>query len=292
MNKPILLSFSDTQALAQLFAKQLEIPHFVVNSHYFPDGECKITLPQVEGNRLIILRSLNQPNAKLTELLFTVETARQMKFEHISLIAPYMCYMRQDTAFTPGEAVSQKIIGRFLANLFDQVITVDAHLHRVDSLEQAIPAKQVCNLTAAESIGKFIFEKVQAPVLIGPDAESEQWVSVAAAPHKLPYYVARKTRQGDQSVRIELPDIDVKNKNVVIVDDVASTCETIIQTALQLTKSGAKSISCTVTHALFPDQVLAKLLDNGIKDVWSSNSIEHKTNAIDIAPLLARAYGA
>ncbi|MCZ4328253.1 ribose-phosphate pyrophosphokinase-like domain-containing protein, partial [Brachybacterium paraconglomeratum] len=86
-----------------------------------------------------LYRSLDQPNEKLVELLLAARTARTLGAPHLTLVAPYLPYMRQDIAFSPGEAVSQRIVGPFLASLVDAVITVDPHLHRVASLRDVVP---------------------------------------------------------------------------------------------------------------------------------------------------------
>ena len=97
----------------------------------------------------MILRTLNNPNEKLVELLLAAQTARTLGASHLTLVAPYLAYMRQDIAFQPGEAVSQRIVGRFLAGLFDAVITVDPHLHRVATLQEAVPVTQAVVLSGA-----------------------------------------------------------------------------------------------------------------------------------------------
>ena len=68
---------------------------------------------------MVILRTLNDPNEKLIELLLTAQTARLSGARHLALIAHYLAYMRQDLAIHPSEAISQRLVGRFLAELFD-----------------------------------------------------------------------------------------------------------------------------------------------------------------------------
>src|SRR5690606_12123678 len=109
--------------------------------HRFPDGELRLRLPATLPAAVVLFRGLHQPNEKLVELLLTARTARGAGARHLTLVAPYLAYMRQDMAFAPGEAVSQRIVGDFLAQLFDAVITVDPHLHRVARLDEAVPVR-------------------------------------------------------------------------------------------------------------------------------------------------------
>ncbi len=104
-----------------------------IERHRFPDGELKLRLPVNAAGRLplrvVLLRSLHQPNEKLVELLLAARTARSLGAQQLTLVAPYLAYMRQDIAFHPGEAVSQQVVGGFLAGLFDAVITVGVIEH-------------------------------------------------------------------------------------------------------------------------------------------------------------------
>ena len=284
----MILGFDDYQAQGEALARELNRPFVLVEVHRFPDGESKVTLPADLPDAVILCRSLNRPNDKLIELLLAAQTARQAGVKHLTLVAPYLCYMRQDIAFHPGEAVSQQIIGQFLAGLFERVITVDPHLHRIERLEQAIPGRDAIALASAGVMGEFLSQQTRQALLLGPDEESEQWVRAIAEPAGLPWAVARKERLGDREVRIQLPELDYQEYEVVLVDDMISTGRTLINVAEQLQSQGARRIHCLVTHALFSDDVSSALQQAGIQNIWSSDSIPHPSNAVFLAKLLAR----
>ena len=290
----MLLGFDDYDIPAKSLAKTLNIEYTSAQIHRFPDGESKLTLPErvLENppKSLVICRSLDQPNSKLIELLLAVQTAKALGVRELILVAPYLCYMRQDIAFNPGEAVSQKIIGQFLAQHFDAVVTVDAHLHRVRELHQAVPADQAINLSAAELIGEYLKANVEDPLLLGPDEESKQWVQTAANIGDFEYAVALKKRTGDADVRISLPQVSFAGRNVVIVDDMASTGQTVIEAARQLVKKKTQSVHCAVTHALFFEHVTETMQQAGIASVCSTDSVQHPSNTIALARLLATAF--
>ncbi len=289
LNEMLLLGFHDYETQGRRLADALGLPFALVEIHRFPDGESKVTLPSPLPEQIVVCRSLDRPNDKLVELLLIARTAREMGVRRVILVAPYLCYMRQDIAFHAGEAVSQKIIGAFLAELFDAVITVDPHLHRIERLEQAIPRGDAVALTAAPAMIEFLAQHVQNPMLIGPDAESEQWVRAMAEPAGLEYAVATKERLGDRSVRTKLPDVSYQDRTIVLVDDMASTGRTLIAVASQLKFRGAGAIHCLVTHALFADDATRQLQEAGIEQIWSADSISHPSNVIHLAPLLAAA---
>jgi len=285
----MLLGFDDYAAQSGRLAKALDMPMHIVERHRFPDGECRIGLPPALPERVVICRSLDRPNEKLVELLLAARTARELGAKSLTLVAPYLCYMRQDKAFHPGEAVSQVIVGRFLAELFDNLVTVDPHLHRVHDLRQVVPATAALALTASALMAEFLPGKVDDPVLLGPDAESEQWVSSVALPNRWQYGACNKTRLGDESVEIELPDIDLRGRSVVLVDDVASSGRTLLAAARLCLARQASQVDVLVTHALFYDDAAQMLAQAGVRHLWSTDSLTHDSNVIPLDDMLAEA---
>ena len=292
MQSPSLLYFDDEQALASRLAEASGLSAVCVNRHVFPDGEIKLRLPTPLPHRVVVLRSLHNPNTKLVELLLAARTARTLGAKHLTLVAPYLAYMRQDVAFAPGEAVSQQIIGRQLAELFDAVITVDPHLHRVSTLQEAVPARQAIALTAASLLADFVHQQCPDALLIGPDEESAQWITAAARQHRMDHGVCRKVRHGDRQVDIQLPDVAVANRHVVLLDDIASSGHTLAQAARLLLQAGASTVDVAVTHALFSGDALAVVRGAGVGRIWSTDGVAHESNCVGIAPLLASALAA
>ena len=180
----VLLYCADEAAAAQRLAGACGLPAQPIERHRFPDGERRVRLPlDAHGQlppRLILYRSLHDPNEKLVELLLVCGEARRLGVRELVLVAPYLAYMRQDIAFHPGEVVSQQVIGGFLGQLFDAVLTIDPHLHRIQRLEQAIPRARCFSLSGAPLLGALIAAQVVQPLLLGPDEEAAQWVALAA----------------------------------------------------------------------------------------------------------------
>ncbi len=282
----IVLGFSDYEIQSRNLAEALNISVKIIQQHRFPDGESKLTLPRTLPEQVIFCRSLNQPNDKLIELLLAARTARELGATQLTLVAPYLCYMRQDIAFHQGEVVSQKVIGRFLADLFDTVITVDPHLHRIDKLEQAIPATNAISLNATSLMSEFLKKQFNEPILIGPDKESDQWVNAIAKPNQWDYGVCSKIRKGDTDVEVTLPDINLQGRTVVLVDDVASSGKTLLSACLGCLEKGAKQVDVLVTHALFVNDAIHELKQAGVSNIWSTDSVSHDTNVLKLSGLL------
>jgi ribose-phosphate pyrophosphokinase len=282
----VLLYFEEDRAAAEGIAAA-GLAAAMVERHRFPDGELKLRLPSVLPTRVVVLRSLNQPNEKLVELLLVARTARLLGATHLTLVAPYLAYMRQDIAFHPGEVVSQRVVGSFLADLFDAVITVDPHLHRVATLEEAVPVARAVVLSGAPLLSDWIATRVANPLLVGPDEESAQWIAQAAGRHGFDYAVCQKIRHGDRHVEVALPASDVAGRNVVLLDDVASSGHTLAEAARKLLSAGATRVDVAVTHALFADDALALIRTAGVTDVWSTDCIPHATNTVSMAGAIA-----
>ena len=293
MSQSLLLYFVEEALPARRLAEACGLPAAAVESHRFPDEELRLRLPLQPGQalpeQLVLYRSLDRPNEKLVELLLLAGEARRLGVQRLWLVAPYLAYMRQDMAFHPGEVVSQQIIGPFLAGLFDGVITVDPHLHRIASLAEAIPRGVAVSLSGAPMLAELIAEQVEQPLLLGPDAESAQWVGQAAAVHGWAHGVCTKLRSGDRQVQISLPALDLRGRNVVLLDDVASSGRTLAAAAQQALAAGAATVDVAVTHALFAGDALAVIAAAGVGRVWSTDCISHPSNAIAMAPCLAQA---
>jgi len=288
----MILAFPDYLVQAQRLAMRLDVPLAEVVVHHFPDGESLIRLPPSLPEHLIVCRSLNQPNDKLIELLLCATTARELGAKRLTLVAPYLSYMRQDIANQPGEAVSQRIVGKLLAELFDDVLTVDPHLHRISSLTQAIPIKNAISLTAANEIGLFLQQQFSHALLLGPDSESEQWVGAIAGSIGFDYAIADKVRLGDTQVEMVLPDKNFAGIPVVIIDDMASTGRTLAKAAGLLQAAGCDELYAVVTHALFCGDAYAHIVNSGIKAIWSTDSIAHPSACIQLDTLLANSIKA
>jgi ribose-phosphate pyrophosphokinase len=144
----VLQSLPTSAVDAARLAERLGVAMHAIELHRFPDGELRVTVAPAAAT-VIVYASLDQPNDKLLALSFAAEALRRGGAKRLVLMAPYLCYMRQDAAFRDGEAVSQTVIGKMLAGSFDRVITVDAHLHRTKDIRDVFPGIEAENLSAA-----------------------------------------------------------------------------------------------------------------------------------------------
>jgi ribose-phosphate pyrophosphokinase len=283
-----VFGFIDGEAQARDLAKRLNVPYETVEVHYFPDTECKVRI-KGRARRPIVYRPLNHPNAKLIELVLSASVLREDGAKDIALVAPYLPYMRQDIAFRPGEAVSQKIIGKMLAGYFDRFVAVDPHLHRTPRLNDVFLGKPALTLSGAPAMAAHLKARQVPPdvLIMGPDEESTPLVKATAEAAELPWAVCVKERKGDRDVKISLPQgLSFHRRSVVIIDDVISTGATIANLARAVREAGAKSVDVYATHALFEDRVWEELTRASIRKIVSCDGVPHRTNDMSIVDLI------
>jgi ribose-phosphate pyrophosphokinase len=226
----------------------------------------------------------------LLAILFAAEALRRGGAKRLVLVAPYLCYMRQDTAFHEGESISQRVIGALLARTVDRVITVDAHLHRTGNIQEVFPGIAAEDLSAMPAIAEALRGIDPATMVVGPDEESGSWVSDLAGRLGLGYAVARKTRCSDRSVEIAFADPGkVKGRPALLVDDIVSSGGTLMVCVEALKAAGVTAVDAVVTHALFPPEMMQDFQRAGLRSIRSTTSVPHPTNAIELDEILAAA---
>lgn len=276
-------------AFAAKLARQPGFESGVLTVRRFPDGERHVRLgSEVTGRHVDIVCTLNEADEHFLPLAFAADALRDLGAISVNLVAPYLGYMRQDARFRVGEAVTSRTFARLLSQVVDSLLTVDPHLHRISSLAEiySIPARAV---SAAPEIAAWIRREAPDALVIGPDAESEQWARQIAEPSGVPYVVMQKVRSGDRDVHVDVPDLTpYRGRRPVLVDDIASSGRTLAAAAHAIAKQGMGRPDCVVVHAIFAGDALDHVRPV-VSRLISTDSIEHPTNAISLAPLIGRA---
>jgi ribose-phosphate pyrophosphokinase len=238
---------------------------------------------------VILTATLDQADQKILPLLFTAATVRDLGASSVGLVAPYLAYMRQDRRFRPGEGVSARHFAQLLSGAFDWLVTVDPHLHRIGRLEDlyTIPAHAA---STAPLLAEWIAMHVDRPIIIGPDAESAQWVESVARRTSAPHAVLKKRRSGDETVALRLPDLSAcVGHQPVLVDDIIASGATMLEATRLLRLAGWPAPICLGVHPVFAGDAYASLKKAGAAKIVTCNTITHPSNAIDISKLVAAA---
>ncbi|MGE3600512.1 MAG: ribose-phosphate diphosphokinase, partial [Dehalococcoidia bacterium] len=180
------------ESLAAALARELGAELGTLEMRAFPDGETYLRFVTNPAARpVIIVCTMARPNDKILPLLFAATTARDLGTLRVGLVAPYLAYMRQDRRFKPGEGVTSRQVAHLLSEAFDWLVTVDPHLHRYSSLGEIYTIRTRV-VQAAPGVSRWIRANVTRPLVVGPDSESEQWVTAVAGAADAPFAVLEK----------------------------------------------------------------------------------------------------
>jgi len=272
--------------LAPLLCGKLPAELGQLSYRRFPDGESYLRLDSpVKGRHCVVLVEMSSPDRKFLPLSFLTSTLRELEAASIGLVAPYLCYMRQDRRFLDGEAITSRIFAELLSNQVDWMVTVDPHLHRYTSLDEiyAIPTKVI---QGAPVLAGWLKSETDVFV-VGPDLESEQWVAQIAEYSGHPYVIGEKQRLGDRDVSVSLPDLsELETMTAVIIDDVISSGQTIIECMHTLRSRGVTKINCACVHGIFAGNSDKAILEAGLSELVTTNTIPHYSNELDVSGLL------
>lgn len=283
----LIISCSHGKHLGYLIAKKLNKQHSNLLVDKFPDDELHIRFKSDLRSKSVILVQSFYKNISdcIIEVIFAAKTAHELRAKKVVLVAPYFPYLRQDKRFHKGEAVSQSIIADLIDKYFDAAYIMDPHLHRRNKLEHLFKIKAK-KLTANSLIAGYIKKNIKNPVIIGPDEESYKWARNVAEMLGVESRILKKKRHSSYHVEVKLnKKIDLRDKNVVIVDDIISTGHTILETAKILRILGVKKIYCICVHGIFADNALAKLKKAKI-EVTATNTIPNKVAKIDVSGMI------
>jgi ribose-phosphate pyrophosphokinase len=286
----VIHAFPDQATEARRLADALGLELGLVDVHEFPDGEIVPRVP-VPAETTIVYRSLNRPNVRLVELLLAADAWRSHGAQRLVLVAPYLPYMRQDTAFRIGEPVSQRVVAELLDRAFDRLVTVDPHLHRTPSLAKLFPTCETTHLFGADALVPHLrASRVDAETLVvGPDIESGPWAARIAEPLGLTHTTLCKVRRGDADVDLRPPaGFEPSGRPVLLVDDICSTGGTLLKAVALLKSAGAGPITVFITHAIGGAAATDRLLQAGAAEVIATDSCRGPVSVVHLAGLLAQ----
>ena len=281
----LIASFKETNQIGKNVAAQLKAQHEEIQVKQFPDGESCIRIEQNPQNKnfLIIQSFAKESNKKINETILAAETAREHRAKKIILVATYLPYMRQDKQFNSYESVSAKTIVKLLSNYFDKIIAIDPHLHRIHSLKEI--SKNAKEITANNLISEYIKNNFSSDFqIVGPDKESFQWAKTIAKLSGKEAIILSKKRLSSTNVKIESTNLD---KNLIIIDDIISTGNTILETIKIAKKQGAKKIIVIGVHALLLGNTASLITKHA--ELITTNTVPNKFAKIDVSSLIASA---
>ncbi len=249
----------------------------------FPDGESYVRVTSPLEKKDVLIVSATFPDSNIIETLLLHDAVVRRKPNSVRLLVPYYGYQRQDKLFKEGESVSAEVIAGILDNRFDEILTVDLHAEGVSKYIRNTKTK---NFVASPQIAKY-FRKRKIDTVISPDGglRAVEYAKIAAKEIGCDYDYFLKERIDSTNVKLYPKKVDVKDKTVLIVDDIIATGGSMIAAMKRLKELGAKHIFAGCTHGLFTGNALPKLRELA-DEVISTDTIETEASAVSVAPLI------
>ncbi len=284
-----VIAGKSSEDLAKKLSKKIKANLVRSEVRIFEDGESKITLNgEISKERAIVVQSIYPPvDTNLIQALSLISKAKETSSEVIAVI-PYMGYARQDREFLPGEIITMKVLGKLFKGAgASKIIAVDIH-STMGFKHFAIKTK---NVSAIPELVQYIKKlSLKNPLVVSPDQGGKERAKEFAKELGSEYIALEKTRDRKTGkVQIKTKNINVANRDLVLVDDMISTGGSIVKATQFLKKQKCKKVYVACTHALLINDAEKRIKKAGVTKIVSANTIPGKTSIVDISNAIAKA---
>ncbi len=296
MTRLILFSGNANRKLAQEIAEYLGMPLGLAEVSQFSDGEVFVQLNEnVRGADVFVIQPTCPPvDHHLMELLVMVDAVRRASAQRITAVIPYFGYARQDRKVQPRVPVSAKLVADLITvSGAHRVLTMDLHAGQIQGFFN-IP---VDHLFALPVLLRYFQERERHEgVVVAPDAGGVERARAFAKRLGTSLAFIDKRREGPNDAKVMHIVGDVKDRDVIIVDDMIDTAGTITQAVTALWEAGARRIYASCTHAVLSGEAIERIESSGLEEVVVTNTIPlderrscKKLTLLSVAPLLGEA---
>lgn len=272
-----ILAGSASQYLGENIAREFGVSPGKVIIQRFSDGEFQPSIEEtVRGKDVIIIQSTFAPSDNLMELLLLIDAAKRASARRIVAVIPYFGLARQDRKDKPRVAIGAKLVANLLtAAGVDRVITMDLHAEQIQGFFE-VP---VDHLYASTIFVPFL-QSLDIPDLLiaAPDTGGTKRANAYAKLLGSDLAICYKQRKVANKVDSITVIGDVKDKNVVIVDDMVDTAGTLCKAADVMLENGAKSVRALCTHAVLSGEAYERIEKSSLIEVIVTDSIPLKKN--------------
>ena len=289
MVKFTVVGGSASSDLAKKIARKLKASYVKTEKKTFPDGESKITIDQIpKKSTVLVVQSTYPPvDTNLLELISIVSKVQKFSSKVYAVI-PYMGYARQEREFLGGEIVTIGVVGKLLkASGVKKILTVDMH-SKLALKELKISSE---NVSAMGGLVKY-FQKMNLkdPLVVSPDLGGKDRVQVFANLLKTDFIALKKHRDRKTGkVNILSGKVEVKNRDLILVDDMISTGGSIVKATQFLKKQKCKRVFVACTHALLVNEAAKKIKSAGVSQIISTNTIPGDSAKVDVSKVISDA---
>lgn len=277
--------------LGESICKELGIELGKMKKERFADGEFEVAFEEsIRGSEVYLVQSTFPNSDNLMELLLMIDAAKRASAGSIIAVMPYFGWARQDRKDKPRVSIAAKLVADLLtAAGITRLITMDLHADQIQGFFD-VP---VDHLYASSIFIPYIESlKLKDMVIASPDVGGAKRANSYAKYFDVPLVLCHKTRAKANVIATMTVIGDVKDKNVILVDDIVDTAGTITKAADLLIDNGAKSVRALCSHAVMSDPATERVKESGMTEIIFTNSIPYgkdnsKATVLPVAKLFA-----
>ena len=274
-----------SREIAEGLSRILGLELVDVELRVFPDGESKVRLLGDLGDVSIVVQSTYPPvDSHLFQALLMAHKAKSLG-SRVVMVMPYLGYARQDKEFLKGEAVSIATVARLLKCVgVERLLTVDIHsVHGLGYMPFQAYSVSAIPLLAE----RFKGMELNDPLVVSPDLGGRNRAEAFAKLIKSESVYLRKFRDRETGeIRMERPEVDLKGRDAILVDDIVSTGGSLIKAAELLKEAGADRVYSACTHALLVGDALERIKE-ALDGLVATNTVPSPVSEVDVSPVLA-----
>ena len=286
-----IFSGENSKYIAEKIAKSLNLDLGQKTLLHFSDGEFATSYDEtVRGDHVFIVQSTFPPSDNLMELLMMIDAAKRASAYKVVAVIPYFGFARQDRKDRPRVAIGAKLVANLLcAAGVDRIMTMDLHADQIQGFFD-IP---VDHLYASAVFLPYIQSlKLEDLVIATPDVGGSKRASTFSKYLGVPLVLCNKSREKANEVASMQIIGDVKDKNVVLIDDIVDTAGTITKAANIMLEAGAKSVRAIASHCVMSDPASFRVQESGLTEMVFTDSIPYakkcpKVKQLSIADMFA-----
>lgn len=278
-----IVSGTASKSIAESLSNILKIKQADAIIKRFPDNELYVRILEDIKDEHVIIVQTTHPDSNLVELFLIQNAVKESGVKKLTVVIPYYGYARQDTKFKDGEAISAKAIAGLISLNADKIITVDPHKeHILDFF-----STNAVSCTAVPEIAVYLEDK-KIDMILAPDKGALERAKTASKIIECEFDYMEKTRIDGETVEIKPKNLNARNKNVAIIDDIISTGGTMAKSIKELKLHGAKKVFVSCTHGLFAGDAIRKLSAAGCDEIIATDTIYSKYSQVKVAPCIAK----
>ncbi len=295
-NNLVVLSGNSNPGLFKEICSYLKIAEGKASVERFPEGEIRVQIQQnIRGRDVFIVQSTcTPPNERLMELLILVDAARRASASRVTAVLPFFGYARQDRKDKPRVPITAKLVANLIAvSGADRVLTMDLHAGQIQGFFD-IP---VDHLYSINVLGDYFRKKrLKNLVVVSPDVGGLKMARAYSKYLNASLAIVDKRRESERETHVMNIIGEVKDRNVLLVDDLISTGGSLVEAAKALKKEGALDVYAAVVHPVLAGSAVEKVSQSVIRELVVTNTIpippgkqSPKIRVLSVAKLLAEA---